>query len=110
MSSRGSLLFVFDAQPTQNRCVSRRFQLLDELGAAGFHDASFDHHVHLVRSKDASWNPAAPSSSRSWNLRDTHRFCVGWASKTKRRLPRLLMAVKAQDLTKDYKYGFSDPE
>src|SRR6266568_4203615 len=59
--------------------------------------------------RGASWSRAAKSSSRSWSLLATRRSCVGWASKKKRRRLRA-MAVKAQDLTKDYKYGFSDPE
>src|SRR4051794_34141632 len=45
----------------------------------------------------------------SWSPLATRRCCVGWASKRKRRRLQA-MAVKAQDLTKDYKYGFSDPE
>src|SRR5437879_10407882 len=44
----------------------------------------------------------------SWSPPATRRYCVAWASRTKRRLRP--MAVKAQDLSKDYQYGFSDPE
>src|SRR6266550_3962319 len=51
---------------------------------------------------------AAPSLSNSSNPRATTPSCAAWASKKQRRPP--LMVVKAQDLTKDYKYGFSDPE
>src|SRR5919204_15735 len=56
----------------------------------------------------ASSSRAAPSWSTSSRPKATIRSCGGWASRRQRR-PRL-MAVKAQDLTKDYKYGFSDPE
>src|ERR671939_364050 len=56
----------------------------------------------------ASSNRAAPSWSTSSRPKATIRSCGGWASRRQRR-PRP-MAVKAQDLSKDYKYGFSDPE
>src|SRR5215467_13944600 len=38
----------------------------------------------------------------------TRLSCVAWASRKKRRLRP--MAVKDHDISKDYKYGFSDPE
>src|SRR5713226_8567370 len=55
-----------------------------------------------------SSSPAEPSLSSSSSPRATTPSCAAWASKRQRRPP--VMAVKAQDLTKDYKYGFSDPE
>src|SRR5713101_3282765 len=51
---------------------------------------------------------AGLSLSNSSSPRATTLSCAAWASKKQRRPPA--MAVKAQDLTKDYKYGFSDPE
>src|SRR5258708_13468311 len=51
---------------------------------------------------------AGQSLSNSSSPRATTLSCAAWASKKQRRPPA--MAVKAQDLTKDYKYGFSDPE
>src|SRR5258707_15766507 len=51
---------------------------------------------------------AVPSLSNSSSPRATTPSCAAWASKKQRRPPA--MAVKAQDLTKDYKFGFSDPE
>src|SRR6266568_8238547 len=56
----------------------------------------------------ASSSQAAPSWSISSRPKATTRSCGAWVSRKQRR-PRP-MAVKAQDLTKDYKYGFSDPE
>src|SRR6266550_345362 len=57
---------------------------------------------------DASSSLAVPSLSSSSSPRATIPSCAAWASKKQRRRPA--MAVKAQDLTKDYQYGFHDPE
>src|SRR5436305_1147448 len=56
----------------------------------------------------ASSNRVGPSWFSSSSRRATIPSYAAWASKKQRRQPA--MAVKAQDLTKDYKYGFSDPE
>src|SRR5258708_13730818 len=57
---------------------------------------------------DASLNPAEASSYSSSNPKATIPSCVAWASRTQRRPHQ--MAVRAQDLTKDYKYGFHDAD
>src|SRR5919201_3599782 len=56
----------------------------------------------------ASSSPGARSSSSDWRAKATSRCSRDWASVQRRRWR--FMAVKAFDLTKDYKYGFSDPE